>query len=234
MRRSERLAEIVEIVRDGRLHRACDIAEALDVSERTIYRDVGALISSGVAIEGERGLGYILREPVFLPPMALTSQELEALKLGLEIVRKTSDEELTAGAASLLAKIERHANLRRRLPSDWGFGVYQPASERQGFAFLPVIRRAIRAGQKLRIAYLALNGETSVRTVRPLQSEYWGWVWTFTTWCELRGDFRVFRIDRLDRCETTGDGFTPEPGKTLRDYLHRVAADRAEGADTNA
>ncbi len=233
MRRSERLAEIVEIVRDGRLHRACDIAEALCVSERTIYRDVGALIASGVAIEGERGLGYILREPVFLPPMALTSQELEALKLGLEIVRKTSDEELTAGAISLLAKVECHANLRRRIPSDWGFGVYQPPIERRGFAFLPVIRRAIRSGHKLRIAYLALNGETSVRTVRPLQTEYWGRVWTFTTWCDLRGDFRVFRIDRLDRCETTGDVFTPEPGKTLHDYLRRVAADTVGRADNN-
>jgi len=233
MRRSERLAEIIEIVRDGRLHRACDIAEALCVSERTIYRDVGALIASGVAIEGERGLGYILREPVFLPPMALTSQELEALKLGLEIVRKTSDEELTRGAISLLAKVERHANLRRRIPSDWGFGVYQPAIERRGFTFLPIIRRAIRSGHKLRIAYLALNGETSGRTVRPLQTEYWGRVWTFSAWCELRGDFRVFRIDRLELCEKTGEMLTPEPGKTLRDYLHRVAADGAGEAESN-
>lgn len=234
MRRSERLAEIIEIVRDGRLHRACDIAEELGVSERTIYRDIGALIASEVAIEGERGLGYILREPVFLPPMALTSQELEALKLGLEIVRNTSDEELTAGAMSLLAKIERHANLRRRAPSDWGFGVYQSAIERRGFGFLPIIRRAIRAGHKLRITYVALSGKISVRTVRPLQTEYWGRVWTITGWCELRGDFRVFRIDRLDRCETTGEAFTPEPGRALRDYLHRIAADRAEGADANA
>ncbi len=233
MRRSERLAEIIEIVRDGRLHRACDIAEALCVSERTIYRDVGALIASGVAIEGERGLGYILREPVFLPPMALTSQELEALKLGLEIVRKTSDEELTGGAISLLAKVERHANLRRRIRSDWGFGVYQPVIERRGFTFLPIIRRAIRSGHKLRITYLALNGEISARTVRPLQTEYWGRVWTFSAWCELRGDFRVFRIDRLELCETTGEMLTPEPGKTLRDYLHRVAADGAGEAETN-
>lgn len=233
MRRSERLAEIIEIVRDGRLHRACDIAEALCVSERTIYRDVGALIASGVAIEGERGLGYILREPVFLPPMALTSQELEALMLGLEIVRKTSDEELAGGAISLLAKVERHANLRRRIPSDWGFGVYHPAIERRGFTFLPIIRRAIRSGHKLRIAYLALNGEISARTVRPLQTEYWGRVWTFSAWCELRGDFRVFRIDRVELCEATGEMLTPEPGKTLRDYLHRVAADGAGEAKTN-
>ncbi|MGB7407979.1 MAG: HTH domain-containing protein [Pontixanthobacter sp.] len=174
MRRSERLGEIIEIVRDGRLHRACDIAEALCVSDRTIYRDVGALIASGVAIEGERGLGYILREPVFLPPMALTSQELEALKLGLEIVRKTSDEELTGGAISLLAKVERHANLRRRIPSDWGFGVYQPVIERRGFTFLPIIRRAIRSGHKLRIAYLALNGEISARDGAPAANRILG------------------------------------------------------------
>ncbi|OYY63401.1 YafY family protein [Sphingomonas sp. 28-62-11] len=230
MRRAERLAEIVEIVRDGRLHKADDLAEALSVSARTIYRDIASLIASGVSIEGERGLGYILREPVFLPPMALTGAELEALTLGMEIVRKTADEELTTAAISLLAKIERHAALRRRAPSDWGFGVYQPAFKRRGFTFLPIIRRAIRAGHKLRIAYLSLSGDVSERTVRPLQTEYWGQVWTFSAWCELRGDFRVFRVDRLDRCEATDAVFSVESGKTLRDYLNRVAAQMSKVA----
>ena len=206
------------------------MAETLRVSERTIYRDIASLIASGVSIEGERGLGYMLREPVFLPPMALTSGELEALTLGMEIVRKTADEEMTAGAISLMAKIERHATLRRRAPSDWGFGVYQPAVMSRGFTFLPVIRRAIRAGNKLRISYQSLNGDVSERTVRPLQTEYWGRVWTFSAWCELRGDFRVFRIDRLDRCEATDAVFTLESGKTLRDYLDRVAAQLSEMA----
>jgi predicted DNA-binding transcriptional regulator YafY len=228
MRRSERLAEIIELVRDGRLHRACDLAAKTGVSERTIYRDIVSLVASGVPIEGERGLGYILREPVFLPPMALSGVELEALTLGMEIVGKAADEDLSQAAMSLLAKVERNAALRHRSPSSFTFGVYKLAVERRGLKYLPIIRGAIREGLKLRIAYQSLKGDVSERTVRPLQTEYWGNVWTFSGWCEWRSEFRVFRIDRLDCCETTGADFAAEPGKTLRDYLKQVAASMRE------
>ncbi|MEO0752236.1 MAG: HTH domain-containing protein [Pseudomonadota bacterium] len=92
MRRSERLTEIVEIIKDGRLHLARDIAEALEVSERTVYRDIATLIASGVPVEGERGVGYLLKEPVFLPPLALSMTELEALSLGMSIVQEVADD----------------------------------------------------------------------------------------------------------------------------------------------
>ena len=227
MRRADRLADLVEIVRDGRLHTARDLAAALDVSERTIYRDMDTLAASGVPIEGERGVGYLLREPVFLPPLALSLAELEALSLGMAIVGEAADLELKAAAESLLYKVEGHAAIRRRLPRSWGFGVYAFETARAGFAHMPTIRRAIREGQVLRIAYRSLAGETSARDIRPLQAEYWGRVWTCSAWCELRSGFRTFRIDRMETCSETGCRFTPEPGKTIEDYLAHVA-DRME------
>lgn len=223
MQRSERLAEIVEIVRDGRLHLARDIAAALEVSVRTIYRDIDTLVASGVPIDGERGVGYLLREPVFLPPMALSLTELEALGLGMAIVQEAADEELQAAARSLLQKVGDHASNRRRAPRSWGFGVYAFDRAREGFRHMPLLRRAIRERLKLRIVYLSLSNDTSERIIRPLQTEYWGRVWTCSAWCEMRGDFRAFRIDRIQNCDATGHTFQPEAGKTLEDYLKSVA-----------
>ncbi len=174
MQRSERLAEIVEIVRDGRLHLARDIADALEVSIRTIYRDIDTLVASGVPIEGERGVGYLLREPVFLPPMALSLTELEALTLGMAIVQEAADEDLQAAARAVMNKVPEHASNRRQAPKSWGFGVYAFERARDGFRHMPLIRRAIREGLKLRIAYRSLDEQHSTRVIRPLQTEYWG------------------------------------------------------------
>ena len=228
MRRAERLAEIVEIVRDGRLHRAAEIAAALGVSERTVYRDMDALAASGVPIEGERGVGYILREPVFLPPLALSLTELEALSLGMAIVRETADEELRAAAASLLGKLEGHASVRRRSPKAWGFGVYAFDLAREGFAHMPLLRRAIREGLVLDLRYRSLAGEVTARAVRPLEIDFWGRVWTLAAWCERREDFRAFRLDRIEACDEAGRTFVPEPGRTIEDYLAQVAAQMAQ------
>lgn len=223
MRRADRLAELVEIVRDGRLHTARDLAAALGVSERTIYRDMDTLVASGVPIEGERGMGYLMRAPVFLPPLALSLPELEALSLGMAIVREAADPELQAAAGSLLGKVEGHAALRRRSPRKWGFGVYAFETARAGFMHMPLIRRAIREGLILKIAYRSVADQTSQRHIRPLQTEYWGRVWTCSAWCELRAGFRAFRIDRIEHCAETGRHFTPEPGKTIEDYLAHIA-----------
>ncbi|MHA1545135.1 MAG: helix-turn-helix transcriptional regulator, partial [Alphaproteobacteria bacterium] len=106
MRRTDRLFEIVQLFRGGRLWRGGDIATRLEVSLRTIYRDIDTLVASGVPIEGARGVGYILREPIFLPPLTLTTTELEALQLGMEMVRKMSDADLAEAAARLLTKID--------------------------------------------------------------------------------------------------------------------------------
>lgn len=231
MRRSERLAEIVEIVRDGRLHLARDITDALGVSIRTVYRDIDTLVASGVPIDGERGVGYLLRKPVFLPPIALSLTELEALSLGMAIVQEAADNELQTAAASVMKKVGEQASNRRQAPKSWGFGVYAFKRAQTGFKHMPLIRRAIRERLKLKIDYRSLDERASTRVIRPLQIEYWGQVWTCSAWCEMRNSFRAFRIDRMQSCETTGKSFQPEYGKTLEDYLKQVAEQMARETD---
>lgn len=228
MRRSERLSEIVEIVRDGRLHLARDMADALEVSERTIYRDIGTLMASGVPIEGERGVGYMLREPVFLPPLALSVVELEALSLGMSIVQEVADAELQTAAKTLHTKIASHAPNRKQTPESWGFGLYEFERVRSGLKHMPFLRRAIREKLKLRITYETLSGRESERIIRPLQTDYWGRVWTCSAWCELRDGFRAFRVDKIMACSFTGESYSDEPGKTIEDYLKHVTDQMAK------
>ncbi|MEM8838593.1 MAG: YafY family protein [Pseudomonadota bacterium] len=231
MRRSERLSDLIDIVRDGRLHRARDLADQLEVSERTIYRDIDTLIANGVPIEGERGVGYLLREPVFLPPLALSITELEALSLGMSLVQEIADPELQEAAKTLHTKIASHAPNRKKTPEAWGFGLYAFEHVRRGLTHMPVLRSALRAKGKLEISYQSLDDSTSTRIIRPLQTDYWGKVWTLTSWCELRSDFRAFRVDRITSCRETGAGFQDEPGKRIEDYVARVNGEKDGGSD---
>ncbi|MEH6835977.1 MULTISPECIES: helix-turn-helix transcriptional regulator [Falsihalocynthiibacter] len=231
MRRSDRLSEIIEIVQDGRLHLARDIAERLEVSVRTIYRDFDTLVASGIPIDGERGVGYMLREPVFLPPMNLSLAELEALHLGMAIVAEAADTELQSAAASLTKKIDKVATANGTVPKRWGFGVYPFVQAKIGFEHMPRIRAAIRNKEKLKIAYLSLENHASTRVVWPLQNAYWGRVWTMTCWCEKRGDFRSFRIDCLTSCNLTGAYFDDEREQLLEEYLERVNAEMEQNVE---
>ena len=220
MRRTDRLFELIQILRDGRLHRAADMAERLEVSVRTIYRDMDTLAASGVPVEGERGVGYMMTAPVTLPPLNLTMAELEALHLGMAVVGAAADEELQGAAKSLSAKIDAVLPEDRAAPPNgWGFSVYPFADAAGGFAHMPGLRAAIRARQKVEIAYADAEGAETQRTIRPLQLDYWGRVWTVTGWCELRDDFRVFRVDRIEAMEVLPELFVDEPGKTVGDYL---------------
>lgn len=232
MRRTDRLFDLILNLRDGRLHRAQDLAEALGVSVRTIYRDIETLQLSGVPVEGERGLGYMMTAPITLPPLNLTLVELEALHLGMAVVGEAADEELQNAAASLSAKIDGVLPEDRSTPpTGWGFAVYPFADAANGFRFMPQIRHAIRARQKLQISYAKPGGPTEDRVIRPLQMEYWGRVWTTTCWCELRGDFRSFRIDRMRAVKPLAELFVEEQGKSLADYI-ALEAQKAGSSDT--
>ena len=226
MRRTDRLFEIIQIISDGRLHLARDIAETLEVSVRTIYRDIDSLVASGVPVEGERGVGYLLREPIHLPPLTLTAEELEALHFGMAVAAEAAEPALAKAAASLLAKIDRAIPASRRAdPGDWGFAVYPQQEAKAGHPHLAILRRAIRERRKLRLLYRKLQSQgAEERTVRPLQVEFWGWAWTLTAWCELRGDFRVFRVDHILSAETLPDRFAEEAGRGLSDYLRLMAS----------
>ncbi len=223
MRRTDRLFDLILLLRDGRLHKADDLAEALEVSVRTIYRDMDTLQQSGVPVAGERGLGYMMTAPVTLPPLNLTLTELEALHLGMAVVGEAADPELQQAARSLSAKVDAVLPEDRSAPqAGWGFAVYPFADAAAGFRFMPAIRAAIRSRQKLQISYATESGPVTERVIRPLQMEYWGRVWTVTSWCELRGDFRVFRIDRVRALKALAELFVEEQGKSLADYLERM------------
>ena len=223
MRRTDRLFELIQLLRDGRLHRGADLAERLGISLRTLYRDMDTLIASGIPVEGERGLGYMMTAPITLPPLNLTLSELEALHLGLSVVSRAADEEMQKAAGTLADKIDAVLPEDRAAPSTgWGFAVYPFAEAARGFVHMAPLRAAIRARRKVTLRYESLKGEVSDRTVRPLQMEYWGRVWTLTVWCELREDFRVFRVDRIVTLDIGTEGFEEEPGKTLGDYLASV------------
>lgn len=229
MRRTDRLFEIIQIISDGRLHLARDIAERLEVSVRTIYRDIDSLVASGVPVEGERGVGYLLREPIHLPPLTLTAEELEALHFGMAVAAEAAEPALAKAAASLLAKIDRAIPASRRAdPGDWGFAVYPQQEARESHPHLPALRRAIREKRKIQLLYQKpSSGSAEARILRPLQVEFWGWAWTLTAWCELRGDFRTFRVDRILSVEPLADRFTDEPGRSLDDYLRLMASSAA-------
>ena len=223
MRRTDRLFDLVTALRDGRLHRAQDLAERLEVSVRTIYRDMETLQASGIPVEGERGLGYMLTAPVTLPPLNLTLLELEALELGMAVVAEAADPDLQKAARSLSAKIDAVLPDDRAPPKQgWGFAVYPFADAARGFRHMPALRAAIRARQKLDIAYRDAGGTPSSRIIRPLQMEYWGRVWTLTAWDETRDDFRSFRLDRIEDLRARPELFVDEPGKSLADYLDTV------------
>ena len=219
MRRSDRLFDLILILRDGRLHRAEDLARRLGVSLRTIYRDMDTLIASGVPIAGERGLGYMATAAITLPPLNLTPAELEALQRGLAAVTTAADEELKSAAQSLAAKIDAVLPEDRvSPPRSLGLAVPPFAEAARGFQHMPAIRAAIRARQKLRIAYRDAGAEVTDRVIRPLDLGYWGRLWTATAWCETAGDFLLFRVDRIDRLAVLPQLFVDEAGKTLADY----------------
>ncbi|MEO9573890.1 MAG: YafY family protein [Tateyamaria sp.] len=219
MRRTDRLFDIIQILRDGKLHTARGIAEACEVSVRTIYRDMDTLVASGVPVQGERGVGYMITEAISLPPLTMTVEELEALNLGMAIVAEAADETLKGAAQTLADKID--AVLPERTVADadkWKFAVYPFADAVRGFAQMPTLRAAIRARQKLRLTYHSKGDRITTRTIRPLHMEYWGRVWTLTAWCEKRNDFRVFRVDLIQSAEALPEMFVDEPGKQLSDY----------------
>ncbi|MEM9811038.1 MAG: YafY family protein [Pseudomonadota bacterium] len=222
MRRTDRLFELIQLFRTGRLWRGVEIAERLEVSLRTVYRDIDTLVASGLPIEGERGVGYLLRAPIFLPPLALTEDELDALHFALDQAGSVGDADLAQDVRSLRGKLDAVAGDPSRSSS--------PARTLSAFAAtaapsaLGTLRQAIRDGRCTTFTYESLCGDRSIRTVRPLHLEWWGAVWTLTAWCELRDDFRVFRVDRCGDVRPLDRTFVPEAGRRYRDYLDRVCS----------
>ncbi|MFC4623693.1 helix-turn-helix transcriptional regulator [Daeguia caeni] len=219
MRRADRLFQIVQYLRGGRLVTARKLAERLEVSERTIYRDIADLQSSGVPIEGEAGVGYILRQGFELPPLMFTRDEIVALVAGARLIRAWGGLSMARGAEEALVKIEAVLPPEERARVS-GTQIYSPSAsisieERR---ILDMVERAVDERCILSIRYRDLESRDSERDIRPLGLWFWGKVWTVIGWCELRNAFRTFRTDRIMEASISERHFRLERGKTLSDF----------------
>lgn len=223
LRRADRLFQIIQLLRRKRVVTAAKLARELEVSERTIYRDLRDLMARGTPIEGEPGVGYRLRREYDLPPLMFEPEEIEALVLGARIVASAGDERLAKASRAVLAKVETVLPKKRRhlLQSTALYAPARLSNPAVGKA-LEAARHAVSARVKLRLSYRRADGESSTRTIRPLAAFFWGKVWTLVAWCELREDFRNFRLDRMGEFAITDEVFAEEKGKMLADYLASV------------
>lgn len=224
MRRADRLFQIVQHLRGGRLVRASQLAEWLEVSTRTIYRDVADLIGSGVPIEGEAGVGYVMRAGYDLPPLMFTRNEIVALVAGARMIRAWGGAGMARAAEEALVKIEAVLpEAERARAAEVGVHAFAPEMTPALRARLDGLERAIDARKRLRLAYEDADGNATERMVRPLGVAFWGKVWTLIAWCEMRADFRMFRLDRIATAEP-GETFAHERGKRLIDFYRTQAA----------
>jgi predicted DNA-binding transcriptional regulator YafY len=224
-RRADRLLALMEALRSRALWTAAELAAQLEVSVRTVYRDMDALVQTGAPIRGEAGVGYALEAGYHLPPLNLTPEEAEALALGARVLATWSDETVARQAASALAKIRAVLTASGQAGVDQEIFWAPPWVTRRAPAVdLLELKRAAQRRQVLRIDYETLNGTGSTRLVRPLSVTFFGPVWLLVAWCEQAGDFRCFRLDRIRALSPTGATFRDEPGKRLTDFK------RAKGA----
>ena len=199
MSRTNRLFQLLDALRGHRRPvTAAVLAERLKVSERTIYRDIQTLAELGAPVEGEAGVGYMMRAGLFLPPLMFSADELEALVLGARWVRRQGDPGLCGAASSALAKIATATpdDLRDSM-ADTSLWVPIGKPEPEACTFIQPVREAIRKEHKLHIAYRAQDGAATERTVWPFALAFFDGTRLLAAWCELRGEIRHFRIDRI-------------------------------------
>ncbi len=220
MRRSERLFQLVTLMQGRRTAITANaLAENLGVAVRTVYRDVQALILSGVPIDGEAGVGYRLRAGFELPPLMFQQEELTALLVGSRMVRAWTDPGLAQAAKVAESKIlavltPAMLNAVSRLP-------YRiPAYERPESGIHGLLRKTCEEKRKIAIRYLDMSGEASFRTLWPLGMVGWGDHWTLLAWCELRNAYRNFRFDRIKSIEVLSERYPEHPERNLEHYLN--------------
>ena len=221
MRRAGRLFDIIQALRTApHPVTAAALAEQLEVTARTIYRDIAALQGSRVPIEGAPGLGYVLRRGYDLPPLMFTSEEADAIAIGVRLLRRLRDAKLQQAAESVLAKLavvvpEPLQPYLVAAPIYVSDGDAPPVTGVDP----AVLRDAIHGAHKVAIAYIDEQGRHTHRTVRPVAMAYYVDVTVLGAWCELRNDFRNFRVDRISNARSIDERFIAESGKLLAEWL---------------
>lgn len=226
MRRADRLFQIVQLIRGRRLSTADFLAQRLEVSVRTVYRDVADLQAQGVPIEGEAGVGYRMRADFDLPPLMFTTEEAQALVASVRLAQPRLDDALAAQAEAALGKILAVLPGAARAAAE-GLALYAPPMriDPVARARLEPLRRATEARRLVWLRYQDLKDAMSERRVRPLGCFFWSDVWTLAAWCETRQDFRNFRVDRIQSLDVLDERFRDEPGRTLADLFRAVEAE---------
>jgi predicted DNA-binding transcriptional regulator YafY len=232
MRRADRLFLIINALRGRRTAlQARSLAQTLGVSLRTVYRDVADLQLSGVPIEGEAGVGYVLRKGSDIPPLMFNADELESLVVGTRFVRAFAGTRLGESAQTALLKIEAvlPPDLRERAAHTRIFAPVWRDQHQNDFArLIDRLHAAIVERQVLQLDYRDESGRASAREIEPLCLSFWGGAWTLGAWCRLRSDFRNFRPDRIDEVVATGEVCADLAERNLDGYLNAVAADGSE------
>lgn len=232
MRRADRLFQIVQRLRGGRLVTARALAERLEVSERTIYRDIADLQASGVPVDGEAGVGYLLREGFELPPLMFTRDEVVALVAGARMVQSFGGAAMARAAVEALVKIAAVLpEAERERLNRTEIHAARDALPEAIRAALDRLDHAVECRSVLQLRYCDEMGRETSRAVWPLGLWFWGKVWTLVAWCELRKDFRMFRIDRMLELDLAGRSFKPEPGRRLIDFYRQMEC-RGEASPT--
>ena len=223
MRRADRLFRLVGQLQRRRVITAATLARRLEVSERTVYRDIADLIGSGVPIQGAAGVGYRLESGFDLPPLMFSEVEIEAIVLGSRLVRAFGDPGLGRAAEDVLSKIRRVLpdKLVSRIEDTRLYG-HSFQAQAQVAERLASLREALRQSRKITLVYDDAKGATSTRVLRPLGLFFVGHAWLLAAWCELRGDFRTFRLDRIADIVVLSEPFVSEPGKRFEDFLESV------------
>ena len=222
MRRADRLFQIAQYLRGRRLTTARQLADWLSVSERTIYRDIRDLSISGVPVEGEAGIGYRIKAGFDLQPLMFSPDEIDALVTGIRMVQAWGGPQLGASGAAALAKITLALPKEKRDFVE-ATPLFAPAFHVDPLhgRRLEAIRQAINHRRKLHLDYVDAQEQATRRTAWPLALYFWGGVWLVAAWCELREDFRTFRLDRI-RDMVAGDGYPSQEGRRLPDFVRAM------------
>ena len=226
MRRADRLFQIAQYLRGRRLTTARQLADWLAVSERTIYRDIRDLSLSGVPVEGEAGVGYRIRAGYDLQPLMFTPDEIDALVIGMRMVQAWGGPQLAASGAAALAKVTLALPKEKRdfVEATPMFAPAYHIDPAHGER-LEQVRQAIGRRCKLQLDYVDAQGQATRRVIWPLALYFWGGTWLIAAWCEMRADFRSFRLDRARTVDKSGE-YPDLPGQRLPDFVRHVTKNR--------
>jgi predicted DNA-binding transcriptional regulator YafY len=221
MRRADRLFDIIQRLRTaGRPMTAAALAEDLEVTARTVYRDVATLQARRVPIEGAPGIGYVLRRGFDLPPLMFTTEEIEAIAVGARLVSRTGDPALQDAAERVLSKVTvvLPEALRAQLVSAPVFVSSSGAPVAESVD-LSAVRQAIRDERKLHIAYVDEKGVQTQRIIWPIAVAYYVQATLIGAWCELRQDYRHFRADRVASLSVLDERYPSDNGRLMAEWL---------------